>query len=148
MRRIIFLFTFGTMALIAEHRVSHIMPLSGEGGADALLIDTDARRIYVSRGNRLLVLDVDSGRQLAEIADLPGIDGIAVAAAINRGYVTGSRDNNVSIFELDKFGHLGGIKVGGMPGAIVYDASSHRFFTMDPETRTSSTIDAADGEAE
>src|SRR5216683_3303851 len=148
MRRIIFLFTFGALALIAEHHVTQIIPLSGEGGADALLIDSDARRIYVSRGNSLLVLDVDSGRQLAEVADLPGIDGLAVAPAINRGYVTGSRDHNVSIFELDKFGHLGGIKVGAMPGAIVYDASAHRFFTMDRGSGTASAIDADDGEVE
>jgi DNA-binding beta-propeller fold protein YncE len=148
MGRIALLFTLGALGVIAEHRVSQVMPLSGEGGADALLIDSEARRIYVGRANSLLVLDVDSGRQLAEIADLPGIDGIAVAPPINRGYVTGSRGSNVSIFELDKFGHLGGIKVGAIPGAIVYDAFAHRFFTMDRGSGTASAIDADDGEVE
>jgi len=38
-----------------------------------LLVDSAARRLYISRSNHLLVLDIDSGRQLADIIDLPSI---------------------------------------------------------------------------
>lgn len=142
------LFLTAVAGLAAGHQVVQIIPLIGEGGADALLVDSQARRLYVARADRLLVLDIDSGRTLAQIGDLPGIDGIAVARNINRGYVTNSRDNKVSIFELDQFGHLGQIPLGANPGALVYDSTAHRFYAMNRGSRNASAIDADDGEVE
>jgi DNA-binding beta-propeller fold protein YncE len=125
-----------------------VIPLAGEAGNGALLIDSAARRLYVARSNSLLVLDIDSGRSLAEIKDLPGIAGIAVAQANNRGYVTNSKDDRVSIFELTGFGHLGQIPLGRNPGALVYDSSVHRFYAMNRGSKNASAIDADDGEVE
>lgn len=125
-----------------------IIPLAGEAGSGALWIDSAARRLYVACSNGLLVLDADSGRSLAEIKDLPGIAGIAIAQVNNRGYVTNSNDDRISIFELTGFGHLGQIPVGGNPGALVYDSSAHRFYAMNRGSRNASAIDADDGEVE
>ena len=132
----------------AGHRVIQVIPLAGEAGNGALWIDSAARRLYVARSNSLLVLDVDSGRPLAEIKDLPGIAGIAIAQVNNRGYVTNSKDDRISIFELTGFGHLGQIPVGSNPGALVYDSSAHRFYAMNRGSRNASAIDADDGEVE
>ena len=125
-----------------------VIPLAGEAGNGALLIDSAARRLYVARSNSLLVLDIDSGRSLAEIKDLPGIAGIAIAQANNRGYVTNSKDDRVSIFELTGFEHLGQIPLGSNPGTLIYDSSAHRFYAMNRGSRNASAIDADDGEVE
>jgi DNA-binding beta-propeller fold protein YncE len=134
-------------ALSAGHRVLQVMPLPDQGG-EALLVDSAARRVYVARSNRLLVLDIDSGKQVAEIIDLPAIAAIAVAPGIDRGYVTSSVDNRVSIFALSDFGHLGGIPLGSNPGALVYDTAAHRFYAMNRGSNNASAIDADDGEVE
>src|SRR5690349_11393183 len=109
--RLLLLLAFAAVAGGAGHRVVQIIPLAGEAGNGALWIDSAARRLYVARSNGLLVLDADSGRPLAEIKDLPGIAGIAIAQVNNRGYVTNSNDDRISIFELTGFGHLGQIPV-------------------------------------
>jgi len=142
------LLLFTSLALGAGHRVVQIIPLNGEGGADVLLADSSARRLYVAQSNRLLVLDIDSGRQLAAVTDLPAIAGIAVAPGIDRGYVTNSTANRVSIFALSDFGHLGHISLGSNPGALVYDTSAHRFYAMNRGSNNASAIDADDGEVE
>ena len=149
MRSILLLFlAFAAAAGGAGYRVIQVIPLAGEAGNGALLIDSAARRLYVARSSSLLVLDIDSGRSLAEIKDLPGIAGIAVAQANNRGYVTNSKDDRVSIFELAGFGHLGQIPLGRNPGALVYDSSVHRFYAMNRGSKNASAIDADDGEVE
>src|SRR5258708_4056710 len=140
-------FLLAPAALSAGHRVLQVMPLAGQGG-EALLVDSAARRLYVSRSNHLLVLDIDSGRQLADIIDLPAIAAIAVAPGIDRGYVTSSADNRVSIFALSDFGHLGQIPLGSNPGGLIYDTAAHRFYAMNRGSRNASAIDADDGEVE
>jgi DNA-binding beta-propeller fold protein YncE len=140
-------FLLAPVAMSAGHQVLRVMPLPGQGG-QALLVDSAARRLYVARSNHLLVLDLDSGRQLADIVDLPAIAAIAVAPGIDRGYVTSSADNRVSIFALSDFGHLGHIALGSDPGALVYDTAAHRFYAMNRGSRNASAIDADDGEVE
>jgi len=136
------------LAWSAGHRVLEVMPLPGQGGSDALLVDSAARRLYVGRSNHLLVLNLDTKQQLADIIDLPAIAGIAVAPGIDRGYVTSSADNRVNIFALSDFGHLGGIRLGSNPGALVYDTAAHRFYAMNRGSNNASAIDADDGEVE
>ena len=142
------LLLLASLPLFGGHRVVQIVPLEGDGGAHVLLVDSSARRLYVAMSNRLLVMDIDSGRQLAVIADLPAIAGIAVAPGIDRGYATNSTDNGVSIFALSDFGHLGHIPLGSNPGALVYDTSAHRFYALNRGSNNASAIDADDGEVE
>jgi DNA-binding beta-propeller fold protein YncE len=141
------LFLLAPLAMSAGHRVLQIMPLPAQGG-QALLVDSAARRLYVAGSNHLLVLNLDTGGQLANIADLPSIAAIAVAPGIDRGYVTSSADNRVAIFALSDFGHLGQIPLGSDPGALVYDTAAHRFYAMNRGSRNASAIDADDGEVE
>lgn len=146
-RSLVFLL-IGVVAMAGEHRVTQIIPLTGDGGADALCLDAEARRLYVARQSSVVVMDVDSGRVLTTINDLPGIGGIAVAPAVDRGYVTATADNKVSIFNLNRFEHLGGIAVGKEPVGIVFDAAASRFYTLNRESKTASAIDPDDGEVE
>src|ERR1700752_5202633 len=52
--------------------------VGGEGGWDYLTADASARRLYISRGTHVIVLDLDSGKNLGNIPDTPGVHGIAL----------------------------------------------------------------------
>src|ERR1700757_1129024 len=41
--------------------------VGGDGGWDYLTADSDARRLYISRGTHVLVLDADSGKSVGDI---------------------------------------------------------------------------------
>ena len=50
-------------------KVLHRWHLGGSGGWDYLTLDSTARRLFVSRGTRVDVVDTQSGKILGTIAD-------------------------------------------------------------------------------
>src|SRR5689334_3178523 len=74
---IMFVFTTALLAwpmLGAEgpyHFVKEIQ-VGGEGGWDYLSVDVLGRRLYVSHGAKVVVIDLDKEQVAGEIADTPG----------------------------------------------------------------------------
>ena len=120
------------------------IPMPGEGGWDYVNVDPAARRIYVSRGDRAVVIDVDSKKVLGEISPTPGIHGIAEAPALDRGFTSNGRASTVTVFSLSKLAPAGEIKTtGDNPDAILYDPFSKRVFTFNGRGKNATAIDAA-----
>src|ERR1700732_4367950 len=128
----------------------HIMAtykLGGDGGWDYLTLDARARRIYISRGTHVMVIDADSGKSVGDIADTPGVHGIALAPELGRGFVSNGRENTVSIFDLKTLATSSKVKVGQNPDAILYDPATKRVFTFNGRSNDSTAIDATNGNA-
>ncbi|MGB6801778.1 MAG: YncE family protein, partial [Candidatus Sulfotelmatobacter sp.] len=70
------------------YKVVNTFKIGGDGGWDYLIADAAARRLYISRATHVLVLDLDSGKTLGDIADTPGVHGIALAPELGRGFVS------------------------------------------------------------
>jgi YVTN family beta-propeller protein len=120
--------------------------LGGEGGWDYLKVDSEARRLYISRATKVVVIDADSGKPVGEITDTPGVHGIAIAPEFGKGYVSNGRENTVSVFDIKTLKTLNKIKVGTRPDAILYDPASKRVFTFNAGSQDATAIDAAKGE--
>jgi DNA-binding beta-propeller fold protein YncE len=127
------------------YHVAKTIAVGGDEGWDYVAVDSDARRIYVSHGSRVVVLDADSGAVTGEIPDTQGVHGVAVASDLGRGFTSNGRANTVTIFDLKTLSFLGTIKVGTNPDAIVYDAGTKRVFTMNGRSQDATAIDAASG---
>lgn len=119
--------------------------LGGEGGWDYLSIDSAARRLYISRGTHVMVLDADSYEVVADIPNTPGVHGIAIAPESGRGFISDGRANQVTIFDLKTFKETGTAKTGEGPDGIIYDPASKRAFTFNGEGNSSTAIDADTG---
>lgn len=119
--------------------------LGGEGFWDYLSIDSAARRLYISRGTHVMVLDADSYEVVADIPNTPGVHGIAIAPESGRGFISDGRANQVTIFDLKTFKETGTAKTGEGPDAIIYDPASKRAFTFNGEGNSSTAIDADTG---
>ena len=52
--------------------------IGGEGGWDYLNADAASKRLYVSRGNHIIVLDTETEKVVGELAGTPGVHGVAV----------------------------------------------------------------------
>ena len=74
--------------------------VGGDGGWDYLTVDSDARRIFISRGTHVMVVDADSGKIVGDIPDTPGVHGIALAPDLGRGFTSNGREGTISIFDL------------------------------------------------
>ena len=101
--------------------------------------------MFVSRGNLVIVLDGESGAQVGQIPDTPGVHGIALAPDFGRGFTSNGRTNNVTIFDLKTLQTIGQVSTGKGPDAIVYDPASKRVFTMNGRDNNATAIDAQSG---
>ncbi len=126
-----------------HYHITHQVSLPGDEGWDYLSYDQARHRLFVSHGTRVLVLDADQLTVAAEIADTPGVHGIALADDLGRGYVSAGRSGSVVVFDLHTLARLKDIKVTGEnPDAILYDPATHRVFTFNGRGRNATAIDA------
>src|SRR6266487_5438066 len=76
------------------------IPIGGEGGWDYSSIDEGARRIYVSHGDKVVVIDLEKDAVVGEIEDTPGVHGFAIAPDLGRGFSSNGKEAKVSIVDL------------------------------------------------
>lgn len=116
--------------------------LGGEGGWDYLTLDAASRRLYVSRGSHVVVIDADSGTPVGEIPNTEGVHGVALAPDLGRGAVSDGRAQSATIFDLASLKPLGVVPTtGGNPDAIVYEPATHRVFTFNGAGHNATAID-------
>jgi DNA-binding beta-propeller fold protein YncE len=140
--------TFSTHPLVGAEGNYHLLKkvvLGGEGGWDYLICDSAARRLYISRGTHVMVVDADSDAVVGDIPGTEGVHGIALAPDLGRGFTSNGRTNTVTIFDLKTLKVLGTAPTGEGPDAITYDPASKRVFTFNGHGGSATAIDAASG---
>lgn len=145
----IFIFFFSLAVLFqgsTGYKVVGRYPIPGTGGFDYVTLDEAARRVYVSHGTQVEVLDADSGKFVGNIPDTPGVHGIAIAPAFKHGFTSNGRENKVSMFDPATLQLIKKIDVGKGPDGIYYDPGTRRVFTNNHGTHDITAIDAATGE--
>ena len=129
----------------STYKVLGKIPIGGEGGWDYATVDSAARRIYVSHGNRVVVVDLAAEKVIGEIPDTPGVHGIVLAPLMGKGFISNGRGNNVTIFDLKTLKATGHVPTGQNPDAIFYDAHAGRVFVFNGRSKDATVIDAATG---
>jgi DNA-binding beta-propeller fold protein YncE len=130
----------------ANYKVVNRYSIGGVGGFDYISIDSAARRLYVSHGTQVEVLDADTGKIVGTIADTPGVHGVAIASEFRHGFTSNGRENKVSMFDTSSLQLLKKIDVGNGPDGIYYDPATKRVFTNNHGTHDITAINAETGE--
>ncbi|MEK6334757.1 MAG: YncE family protein [Acidobacteriota bacterium] len=128
------------------YKVETRYPVPGNGGFDYLTIDSSARRLYVSHGTQVDVIDPDNGKLIGTIPDTPGVHGIAIASEFKHGFTSNGRENKVSMFDLTTLQLVNKIDVGKGPDGIYYDPATRRVFTNNHGSHDITAIDAKTGQ--
>ena len=127
-------------------RVEQHYPLGGAGGWDYLALDQSAQHLYVSRSDRVVVLDAKDGKQVGEIDGLSHVHGIALADDLHKGFISDGHANTVTVFDPATLKVEQTVDVGAKdPDGIVYDPYSQRVFTFNGDSNDASVIDAKSG---
>lgn len=109
-----------------------------------MTLDAAARRLYVSRGTRVLVLDADSEKTVGEVSGTQGVHGIAIAPESHRGFTSNGRSSTVTIFDTATLARVAEVKTTGEnPDAILYDTASRRVFTFNGRGKNATAIDVS-----
>ncbi len=134
-------------ACAADYKVIAHFPIGGDVRYDYLRVDPAMRRLYVSHGNRVDVLDADSGAILGAIAPMNGIHGIAVVPGLKRGFITAGSDRTVVMFDVDTLKIIKTIPgLGVKPDAIEYDPQTQMVYVANGASGGITVIDPAKGE--
>lgn len=128
------------------YKVETRYPVPGNGGFDYVTIDSAARRLYLSHGTQVDVIDPDSGKLIGTIADTPGVHGVALAPEFKHGFTSNGRENKVSMFDPTTLQLINKIEVGKGPDGIYYDPGTKRVFTNNHGSHDISAIDAKSGQ--
>jgi YVTN family beta-propeller protein len=126
------------------YRVIKTLAVGGDEGWDYVSVDSAARRVYVSHGSHVVVLDADSGKVVGDIPDTQGVHGIAIATDAGRGFTSNGRANTVTVFDLKTLKTEATVKAGTNPDAIIYDPASKRVFTMNGRSQDTTAINVSD----
>jgi hypothetical protein len=131
-----------------QYQLKQKFTIGGDGGWDYLTYDPAGKRLFISRGTRVMVVDPAKGSVIAEIPGTTGVHGIALAQELGKGFTSNGGENTVTVFDLKTLKETAKIKLpddAKNPDAILYDAASQRVFTFNGRSKNATVIDAAKG---
>lgn len=136
----------GSIAASAtDYKVQTRYSVAGQDGWDYITVDGGGRKIYVSHGVRVNVLNADTGAQVGTIEDTPGVHGIAIAGKLKHGFTSNGKEDKVTMFDTDKLTVIKKIDVGKGPDGIYYNGATQRVFTNNHKSHDITAIDATNG---
>lgn len=123
--------------------ISNRIHLEGDGGWDYLTVDAPNNRLFVSHSTMVQVVDLEKSTLITTIADTKGVHGIALAADLNKGFISCGKDSSVVVFDLTSYKVIERVKVtGANPDAILYDPYKKIVFTFNGRSSNSTVLDA------
>jgi YVTN family beta-propeller protein len=130
----------------ADYAVAQRFKLGELGGWDLLSVDSDKHRLFISRSDRVMVVDTKDGKLLGTIADTQGVHGIALAPSLGRGFTSNGRANTLTEFDLATLKTVRTLPAGGEnPDVILYDEHSRHLFAFNGRSKDVSVIDPVSG---
>src|SRR4029450_12861363 len=128
------------------YKVETRYPVPGNGGFDYITLNEAARRVYISHGTQVDVVDADGGKLVGTIPDTPGVHGVAIAAEFKHGFTSNGAEGKVSMFDPATLQVIKKIDVGKGPDGIYYEPGSKRVFTNNHGSHDITALDAATGD--
>ena len=116
------------------------IPVKGDQFWDHATLQPEQHRLFVAHHDRLFVIDLLAR---AEVGSIPGQDlhKAVIVPDLNRGFVTDGDAGNVIFFDLKTLESKGTIKTDPDADAICYEPVTHRIFTFNGDSHSSTVID-------
>jgi DNA-binding beta-propeller fold protein YncE len=122
----------------------------GDEYYDYITIDAEARRVYVSHGTEVVVLNADDDSVVGRISGLTRCHGIALVPELGKGFVTDGDSHSaaevqkVVVFDLKTLKVTGEIKTNQVDtDAIIYEPVTKHIFSFNGDSHNTTVIDAA-----
>lgn len=123
--------------------VTNTFKIPSPGGWDYISVGPD-KRVYVSHGTQVNILDQKTGDSVGVIPNTTGVHGIAFDHR-GKGYTSNGRLNTVTVFDLKTDAVEGQIETGQNPDAIMYDPFTKSIITCNGRSHNLSIIDVETG---
>jgi YVTN family beta-propeller protein len=112
---------------------------------DYATVDEAGRRLYVTNGTKIHVIDIDKDEKVGEITDTPGVHGFAVAPELGLGFSSNGRENKASIVDLKTLQTKSKVDTGKNPDAILYVPGVQEVYTFNGNDNSATVFEAKTG---
>ncbi|HKE23825.1 MAG TPA: hypothetical protein VKB88_15775 [Bryobacteraceae bacterium] len=137
---------FGFQPAGGYHLLRKVQLGAAPGGSeyfDYITFDPAARRVYLSHGTEVKVLDADTDKVLGDISGLKRDHGVAIVPELGRGFISDGDAGEVAVFDLKTLKVNGHIKTDRDSDSILYDPASKHIFCFNGDPNSVSVIDPA-----
>src|SRR6478672_136961 len=143
-------FVFGSAAMVATPVMAYAQTfkvekfdIKGQGGTDYVSVEAATGRVFVSRGDHMMVVEGATGKVLGDIPDTPGVHGAGIATKAGHGFTTNGGDMTVTMFDLKTLAPIKKIMVGPGLDGIMYDEPDDKIILTN-HSRPIGTLTAID----
>jgi DNA-binding beta-propeller fold protein YncE len=138
--RLLALFTILPTLASSAWTISDRIPIKGDEFWDHATLQPEQHRLFVAHHRQLVVIDLLTR---AEVGSISGQDicKAIILPQLNRGFVTDADAGNVIVFDLKTLESRGTIKTDPDADTICYEPITHRIFTFNGDSHSSTVID-------
>lgn len=129
-------------AAARPYKVINSAKVGGDGAFDYVYADSTTRRLYIPRGNRVTVFDLDTLKPAGEIPECIGARGVAVDPKAHRGF---SSSKPVVMWDSLTLQTIKKIEVDGKPDGMFFDPTTHHVFVFSHEAPNATVLESSDG---
>ena len=130
-----------TASAANPYKIVNTAQTMGAGGIDYVYADNDARRLYVPRGNQVLVFDLDTLKSAGSITNARA-RGAAVDPKSHHGF---SSSSPVVMWDSKTLETIKTIDVQGRPDGILFEPLTERIYVFSHSAPNATVIDGKDG---
>jgi DNA-binding beta-propeller fold protein YncE len=123
------------------YKVVNTVQTMGAGGIDYVYADNDNRRLYVPRGNQVLVFDEDTLASVGAVTNARA-HGVAVDPKSGHGFCS---SGPVVMWDAKTLATIKTIDVQGRPDGILYEPLTERIYVLSHSAPNVTVIDGKDG---
>ena len=120
------------------------IPVGDPSSWDYLSVDEAGRRLYVSHGTEVVVIDVDSDTVVGKIANTPRVHGFAPAPDLGRGVASNGGENKASVVDLKTLETITKLDTEKNPDGMLYEPGQHEVYLFNGGSASASVINVKD----
>lgn len=134
--------TVGIAQESSLYSITRAVPIGAPDHWDLLTYDAGSDRVYIAHGDRVTVVDGQSGQLIGNVEGYAGgTHGVAIVPGTGRGYTDDGRAGTAGSFDIKALKSLKTIKAEDDADAIVVDPSSGHVFVVDSDPGHVTVID-------
>jgi len=126
------------------HLIKKIQLAAAPGGGeyfDYITVDGNGRRVYLSHGTEVVVLNADDYSVVGTIGGFQRCHGVALVEKLGKGFITDGDAQKVVVFDLKSLKITGEIRANQPTDSLIYEPATKRIFTFNGPNKNSTVID-------
>ncbi len=125
----------------SHYRITARQVVGGDGGWDYITLDARNHRLFITRGDRVMVVNPSTGKVQATIPGFDRAHGVAFAYGAGRAFATSGGDSAIRVIDLKTLKVTGTVPSQVDDDGIVYDGSSNLVFSMNGDAHSMTIVD-------